>query len=71
MASTRALYCHTCKSDESHRSLTREEREALQVRLARRNVDEFIVCEAPDCLHVRTGWAQCAGSGGLHLRLGG
>ncbi|PJN10808.1 hypothetical protein CG723_16665 [Streptomyces sp. CB01635] len=63
------LPCHTCDSRESHRSLTRDEKDWLKNRLVRNNVDDCVMCEAPGCRHVRTGFKQCVGSRDLHIRI--
>ncbi|MFJ6360895.1 hypothetical protein ACIQIE_06855 [Streptomyces globisporus] len=52
----RAMYCYTCDSDEQHRSLTATEKTWLRGRTGRRSVDEFFVCEAPECRNVRSGF---------------
>ncbi|GAA2257180.1 hypothetical protein GCM10010145_26820 [Streptomyces ruber] len=63
------LPCHTCDSREPHRELTRDEKEWLKDRLVKRNVDDYRMCEAPGCRHVRTGLRQCAGYGDRHIRI--
>jgi hypothetical protein len=50
------LYCYTCDSDESHRPLTDDESNRLKERLGRKSVDDFVMCEAPDCRNLRTHW---------------
>ncbi|MFP3991355.1 hypothetical protein U9R90_28595 [Streptomyces sp. E11-3] len=63
------MWCHTCKSEQPHRRLNAEEEERLKDRLAKGHVREYVICDAPGCWHVRTGFSQCAGTGGRHIRL--
>ncbi|MGW2080504.1 hypothetical protein ACWCOW_26790 [Streptomyces sp. NPDC001939] len=35
----------------------------------RNNVDDCVMCEAPGCRHVRTGFKKCVGSRDLHIRI--
>ncbi|MEV7405873.1 hypothetical protein AB0N93_36605 [Streptomyces sp. NPDC091267] len=49
-------FCYTCDSDEPHRSLTGNEKTWLKNRTGRKNVDEFIMCKAPSCRNVRSGF---------------
>ncbi|MGW6061527.1 hypothetical protein [Streptomyces sp. NPDC055189] len=52
-----------------HRKLNDAEAEELKDRLGKNNVDEYWICDKLSCRHVRTGFKQCAGSGGRHIRL--
>ncbi|MDI3409440.1 hypothetical protein [Streptomyces cavernicola] len=56
MARTTEKYCFTCDSYEEHRKLDEEEQAKLRRRLGRSSVNEFLVCVAPDCFNLRTGW---------------
>ncbi|MER7176222.1 hypothetical protein [Streptomyces mesophilus] len=55
MAGTRSLYCTTCGTDEQHRVLFKAEQVWLKGRILRKNVDEFVMCQAPGCRKLRTG----------------
>ncbi|WP_320784434.1 hypothetical protein [Streptomyces sp. CRN 30] len=63
------LPCHTCGSDEPHRELNPSEKDWLKDRLVKRNVDNYRMCDAPGCRHVRTGFSPCAGHGDQHIRI--
>lgn len=69
MPSEKPYYCHTCDSDEGHRPLVADEKQWLKNRLVKRNVDNYLMCVAPGCRHVRTGFTKCAGTPDNHIRI--
>ncbi|MBO0515519.1 hypothetical protein J0695_27540 [Streptomyces beijiangensis] len=50
--------CSTCKRREPHRWLTTAEKQVLREATGRKYVDDFLVCVAPDCGNLRTGFNQ-------------
>lgn len=52
MANPRKLYCETCRHDEKHSPLTKDQQDKLRDATGRRYVGDFFVC---DCGTLRTG----------------
>ncbi|WP_328898679.1 MULTISPECIES: hypothetical protein [unclassified Streptomyces] len=52
------LFCYTCDSREMHRPLADDEKSWLRGKTGRMKVDEFFMCEAPECRNVRSGYVK-------------
>jgi hypothetical protein len=58
VARSRILSCITCGRREPHRWLNSAERQTLRAATGRKYVGDFLVCVAPGCGTLRTGFNQ-------------